>query len=348
MKRFIVSVAIFLIPLFVILIVNYSIDNAYIFRTDTTYKKIGRLMSNGKNISNLYNFDEFLTRKYAIKQMTVSPEIVSFGSSRSMQVNNSVFNGHKFFNMGVSAISLKELIACYNVINTSGFKPSKIIIGIDYWFFIKETKLNRIRENFILDYNTYVILNNLSTTIKQNNTFDKYVELFNPVYFYENIKYGRKDYSITSEIFINEPVLCFDGSYVYSAKKRNSSEQEILNEARKQSEYDFGSFLHNYSVDIESQKLFEDFILLLNKKHEVIFFMPPYHPIIEEKLKLSDYKIVSDIENYVRHFALENNLIVMGSFFPSKYKYSLSSKDFYDGVHPKRETVEKILSPYFN
>ena len=107
----------FFSPFVVIVAINYSIDNANIFISDSEYNKLGKLIASGNNITNLYNFKEFLTRKYAIMNIDDSLDIVSFGSSRIMQLNSSVFPKKKFFNMGVSAISLREIIACYNVVS---------------------------------------------------------------------------------------------------------------------------------------------------------------------------------------------------------------------------------------
>jgi len=344
MKEFIKSVLLFIVPFVLIILINFTIDNAYIFRSEKTYDKIGKLIAEGNNISNLYNYNEFLTRKYAIEYMEESPEIICLGSSRIMQINNSIFD-KKFFNMGVSAISLKEIIASYNVIYKKGFKPETIIIGIDPSIFLKSK--SKLRDFFINDFNSFTATAKLKNSVEIRYSKNKYMELINPIYCFENLKYGRKDYTITKNIFIDEPVVCFDGSYVYNSRKRNLSQNEVLLEAKDQFNRFFYNRFNNMSIDADLQSLFENFIINLKQDHKIIFFLAPYHPFLAKKFELNELNGILKVEKYFKVFSINNNIELIGSFDPNNIKYMVNSNDFYDGIHIKREVAENMIKNHF-
>lgn len=323
--------------------INLKIDNAYIFKSDSTYDKFGKHLAEGNNISNLYNYNEFLTRKYAIKHMKKSPEVICLGSSRVMQVNSSIFEDDFFFNMGVSAVSLKEVIASYNVINVKGSIPKMVIIGIDPSFFLKDR--NRLREYFQDDFNSIAQEYKLDKAVEIKYSKNKYIELISPIYCIENIKHGSKDISLVDNIFINEPVLSSDGSYIYNIKKRNQSNEAILQEAMSQYDSFFYERFNKKEIDPELLILFRNFIKIIKVKSNVIIFFPPFHPYFADKFN-NDYnlKVINEIEQLLKKFAIDQNIEFVGSFKSKTNNYNLESFDFYDGVHPKRETVEMIFN----
>jgi len=345
MKEFIKSVLLFIIPFVIIVLINLTVDNAYIFRGEKTYDKIGKLIAQGNNISNLYNYNEFLTRKYAIKYMKESPNIVCLGSSRIMQINNTIFD-KKFFNMGVSAITLKEIIASYNVIYKKGFKPKTIIIGIDASIFLK--KKSKLRDFFIDDFNSFTKDAKLKKSVEIRYSKDKYLELINPVYCFENLKYGKKNFEITKNIFIEEPVLCFDGSSVFNSRKRNLSQNEVLLETKDQFNRFFYNRFNNMSIDSDLQTLFENFIINLKQDHKIIFFLAPYHPFLAEKFELNELNGILKVEKYFKSYSLKNKIDIIGSFDPEKIEFKPNYSDFYDGIHVKREVIEKLFKNYFD
>jgi hypothetical protein len=298
-------------------------------------------MADGNNISNLYNYNEYLSRKYAIKYMQDSPDVVCLGSSRIMQINNTIFDNQTFFNMGVSAISLKEIIASYNVLKGKDFEPKTIIIGIDPSIFLKNK--SKLRDYFVEDFISYTKDENLDNSVDIVYSKGKFIELISPFYFFENIKYGKKNYVITKDIFIDEPVVCYDGSYVYNSRKRNQSENEVLLEAKDQYNRFFYDRFNNMSMDNDLISLFESFISKLESKHKIVFFLAPYHPFIAEKFNLSELKIILNVEDYFKNFAVRKKIDLFGSFDPKEVELKLNPSDFYDGVHIKREVVEKIF-----
>ena len=64
--------------------------------------------------------------------------------------------------------------------------------------------------------------------------------------------------------------------------------------------------------------------------------------IVYDKLTTDpQYSMVNEVESYFREFALSENITVTGSYDPNLL--NLASADFYDGMHPTREAIDKIL-----
>jgi hypothetical protein len=77
---------------------------------------------------------------------------------------------------------------------------------------------------------------------------------------------------------------------------------------------------------------------------EVILFLPPYHPVAYELLMDEEsYRIIDDVENYIRNIAAERGIQVCGSYDPGMYK--LEGTDFVDGMHLHRNSMAKIFRP---
>jgi len=343
MKKFILKILLFSAPFLLIVSINLRIDNAYIFASEETYDEIGAIIAKGNNVANMYNFNEFLVRKSIVNNLEVKPNVICIGSSRSMQVNKSIFPDRLFFNASVSNTSLKELIAIYSVFHKQNIRPDTIIIGLDPWILVK--KHDKLRNNFVEHYNYFIERTKIGDKNKGSHNNSKIYEMINPIYCYENIRYGEKEFFTTEEIFIEVNVLCNDGSLVYNSSKRNLNEQMVLKEAQSYNNRFDIDMRHN-TIDNELKSLFENFIRLLNKESKIIFFFPPYHPLIAENFTEEKYSIINESYDYFINFSKSNNIDIIGNYNPSKCKFQLNAMDFYDGVHPKRVTVERLFNVY--
>lgn len=345
MRKYLMKILLFLVPFLFIASINYWIDNAYIFRGEQTYNEIGKLIANGNNVANLTNFNEFLTYKSIVSNLKNQPNVICLGSSRSMQINKSIFPKSFFFNASVSGSSLKETISVYSLFYEKNIIPDTIIINLDP--IMLSSSHDNLRDYFIDNYNTFMLKSKIGKLHDKEPSNARFYELFNPIYSYENIRYGRKKFFVTEDIFIEESVLCSDGSNVYGARMRNSNEKIILRRVQENIPK-FDKFLKFAVINKELQVLFENFIHYLNEKSNVIFFLPPYNPLLAEKFTDTKYDIINKARSYFIDFAISNNIQIVGDFDPTKCKVTLQKTDFYDETHPNRDSVERIFEAFLN
>ena len=133
MKKFILKLIMALAPILLFVIsVNYFGDAAKLFSKDYE-KKIADQIIEGKNVTNINNYNERLLNKYLINNSLFCPDILVIGSSRVMLLNSSDFKEQTFFNNGVSGASIQDLLAIYEMYEQKKCLPKKIIIGLDPW-----------------------------------------------------------------------------------------------------------------------------------------------------------------------------------------------------------------------
>ncbi len=346
MKSFLIKLSLFLIPFILIAFVNYQVDNAHIFSGESEYKSIANIISHEHNVANLYNFNEILLYKNLIKELNYNPDILIIGSSRSMEINNNMFPDKHIFNASISECSLKEIIAIYSLFEQNNIKPKSIIYNIDPFVFLNADRSNGFRCELIEEYNAIAGKIGIDSTdksellaISASEWKSKIKELFNPGYFYENIRYGSKEFYQTDEVFTNVNVLCKDGSIAYNEHYRQVTENEALNSAKL---YLHGLDLDKKKIKIDKKKvaIFEKFVNYLQKQHQVTFFLSPLHPYVLKDFTAHQFNL-AQIEKYITETANTKNIKIVGSFNPQNL--GLTTKDFYDGNHTKRKGIEKIF-----
>jgi hypothetical protein len=140
-------------------------------------------------------------------------------------------------------------------------------------------------------------------------------------------------------------VRLIDGTINYSEAKRKVSvekvDEEVCVQIAKNSFYSLAKF---EQLSPKHKTMLENYIGLIVKDGvEVEVFLPPYHPkyymaIVERK----DLKMVIEAEKYIRNLCKNRKIVCLGSYDPNKIGFSGS--DFYDYMHPKRESLNKYLS----
>ena len=64
--------------------------------------------------------------------------------------------------------------------------------------------------------------------------------------------------------------------------------------------------------------------------------------IYEFLRKSPEYKVIVDVEDHYLNLAKKYNLRVIGSYNPKKLM--LPKNSFYDGMHPRREAIDVLMS----
>jgi len=341
-------------------IFNYAIDSAGIFSQNDELQEVAHALINDKTIGGLvFNYDERQFQKLIIENSGKKFNIIFVGSSKGMELRQRYLRfgdgSQRFFNHGMSGSTLEDYMAIIGLYESRSSLPSKIIIGVDPWIFNKNNGQSRWKS--IGKYYKNILGKIYGTKVEVDLSDNlKYLQLLNLEYTQANLEAITKKnkqtnleattknkqikfyITNTTEVddFTREP----DGSIHYPFKVRF---QKDLKTQRSAKEYGNAPVYSLESFnELSNTKLFEDFITYLQKKNiEVMFLLPPYHPIAYSLLvKDPKYKIIMDVEIYLRNIASTRGIKITGSYDPVNYHFS--SIDFTDGMHSKDIVMEKL------
>ena len=348
-KNFLAIITLIAIVLLCIAVFNYKTDPEHIFMNrGKAEKKIADLLLRKKNVANADKYDERLIHKYAIDGNSKKKDVLIFGSSRVMLINNYLVPKQTFFNHGVPAGTIEDYMAIHQIYKEKNLLPKKIIIGIDPWALNANNEIERwesLGEEYIRACNNLKINKN---AYDEKILYKKYLKLVSMPYLhasYVSIKKPNKiKYYATKATKLPVYIKIFDGTTSYPEKTINPPHDEIKKMAIEYAEKNPIFYLGNFkNLDGNKIEKYDKLISELQKeKIEVIIFLLPYHPIAYNAIKNNrKYAMVLQAENYFIKFAKEHQIKIIGSYDPDKC--NLSEDGFYDGEHAKTESVDKIL-----
>jgi hypothetical protein len=334
-------------------IFNFAIDSAGIFSPNDELQKVAIALINGKMIAGLENYDERQLQKRIIENSGKKFNIIFLGSSRGMQLRNSFIrcgDGLQFFfNHGLSGCSLEDYLAIIGLYESKGYLPTKIIIGVDPWIFNKNSA--QLRWKSIGKYYKNILGEIYGTKVEVDlSDNSKCLQLINFDYTKANLKAlfknKKQTFYTTNTIEVDDSIKEPDGSIHYPFRTRFQKDIETQSSAKEYATAPVYS-LENF-IELSNTKLFEDFITYLQKKNiEVMFLLSPYHPITYSLLvKNPKYKIIMDVERYLRNIASARRIKISGSYDPENYNFS--SVDFTDGMHGKDIVMKKLCEKFKN
>lgn len=332
---------------------NYKIDSLGLLK-ESTLDKVAEELSNGKIVAGLGNIDERIFRKKQIEYLKNDVEYVVIGSSRAMLLRKNMFldDGIKNFqNYSVSGASIEDYIALIQVHkNKFGKLPKNIILGLDAWIFNKyngQTRYLSLRD----EYNQFMEILNYrieKTFKKEEISKSKFSYFISLDYFIQNIKTFRKKqtYYIVDNIEVDDALKMPDGSIYYPYKTRFPNFDEVEKVAKSYAQGNVYS-LEMYE-ELSNIELFEKLIIYLKENGvNIYFYLTPYNPITYDILVLNKkYKIIEKAEDYLKNFAKQNSIKLVGSYDP--HNYNLKNSDFFDGMHALDIAHEKIFKDLLN
>lgn len=327
----------------VVSIFNYKVDSLGLFDNSNYLSNAAKTLTSGKMIAGLKDYDERVFQELVIKILIVENDVIAIGSSKTMLLRKKFFlkEDVNFFNHSVSGASLEDYIAIVGIYELiHGYLPSTIILGVDPWVFNRNSGQNRWET--LSKYYNYEISRiydkNLITTSNANT--EKWKQLINYDYTIANVKTSKKFY-ITDTIEIDDSIKEVDGSIHYPYKLRHPDYEDVKILAIKSSEKPVYS-LEGYK-DFSNTQLFEDFIVYLKSKNvNIVLFLAPYHPIAYDLLVQNEnYKILTEVELYIRELAIKHSVDIKGSYNP--HLYNLLNEDFLDGWHANESVIKNIF-----
>jgi hypothetical protein len=293
----------------------------------------------------LGGYDERELQRLIVEQYPKRRDMITIGSSRNMLLRRCFLHGDiDFFNHSVSAVRLEDYMAIMGLYRIKGDLPRTVILGIDPWVFNKNNGLPEFWKSLSRYYEKMVEEIN-HREIKVNATQpNKYMQLINLDYTRQNYKFfrsGKKLYvTDTSDIddFVREP----DGSVHFPYKLRFKKDERT-------NPYPSDNMPIGYLNHFESLsgfELFGNFLRYLQEQEvEVILLLLPFHPSVYKLFNDNPRcQIVISLEQYLKNFALENNIKVIGSYDPGRYQ--LRGMDFFDDTHGHEIVAKKVIQEY--
>ncbi len=343
---------ILLIPFFLFFIsINILIDPSGLLKS-AQEKQIAQWLNEGYGVINAINVDYRKIVKERISLLQKSPDIVVMGSSRAMIIDSSFFPDKYLLNLSLPSANLEDIIANYQCLYEAQKLPQKLILCPDLHYFN-----SYVQSNFHL-FQEYENALQRMQIIKNTTLMDivvkwvdpRYFQILSPGYFQESIRYfpawvvGKIPRPTPIEHYeTEEKVIRPDGSIIYESSRRERSQKEIELKAERYAFKHPEGVVNYRTIDPKKKKIFENFLKLIREdgvELEVIFI--PIHPRAYEILTQNKiYKIIIDVEEYMRTVFLSMGIPVSGSYDAKKCK--CVSIDFYDAVHAKPDAIKRIL-----
>ncbi len=357
MLKLIAKLMLFVPLLAGMMFVSYRVDPSGLFWGAGFERMASEYMLEGVYIDGYERLDGRALNEVYAKNVPYAPEIVVSGSSRSMMINASFFPENTFYNASNVGADRYDMMTAYYIFAKEGKEPEVFVMGLDGWIFNDGDENIDKRSNKELFYEFIgEELGQENTSYEKPDPYEKYKALIDPSYFQGSVAYYFKDKSAdvqpepvpAEEIYDrNEVIKCPDGSIIYDKKFREHTAEEVDLLVSIEAAYDPLRLDDFDGVDREYAALFEKFVVYLqNKGIEVVFYLPPYHEYMYDKIKAEErFHGLFDTEEYLRDLAEKYDIKVCGSYDPEIAQ--VSKDDFYDSIHLRPQAVQRILAEVF-
>ncbi len=237
-------------------------------------------------------------------------------------------------NLSVSGASIEDLLAIWEL-SSKKFNPAYVFLGADPWIFNANSGQSRWKS---LETEYGAALSKLKLVKDYNNTSPIPTSYFNAisVKLYESVNQSKIKAANDSPSLVDK--IRKDGSRVYNVAYANKPAEEIARGALSYVSYS----MSNYKYADEVRHILEKFISKLkSQNYKVVLVLSPYHPRLYDLMRLQDKKFLV-IESTFIKIAEKYGVQLIGSYDPTKV--GCSSEDFYDGMHPKADCINKVFS----
>lgn len=363
MKTLLFKLSLFIPFAFLVVFTNYFGDPSNVF-SDIEFD-MARLLLNRHNIS-VQNFNDRLLQKHYIFNRSHPPEVVVIGSSRTMVADSSLFPGRTFFNHSMGTATLEDFMAITELYVLKGQMPETIVLGVDPWLFKAfngYTRWKALSEYYALYQNAAESSERLDrlkyTWNHVCSKIDFYTMMVSLNYFqasykhYLNMLYlGETGRTRLYDTELNSSRRCniqkWDGCVVWDHGTNHRNPQESTYYAEYIVDQQIAEFRDGFNIANKSLTEFERLVdFLADKDAHVIFWLPPYHPRLYDKIAQNPrWKPIQDIQAKITDMAHRKGIPVYGSFNPGDM--NLSPDDFFDGHHMKNERGLFVMKQQFS
>lgn len=330
---------------------NFTVDRSGLFQGDAFEREVALELLLGQNIANFEQMDERQINALYVQNLDSPLNTVVLGSSRVLQLNTTIAGTDSFYNLGMTGADFKDLLGTYYLFERADKLPKNIVIGLDPWLLNADETAIDYRSDKEL-YNEFLTTQlGIKTDYEPEDSTALWKAMISPSYFQGNLEYYFRDRQLEKKPEVvsgdlydySTEIKMFDGSVLYNASFRESS-QEAIDTSARDSGATFLRMQNYYEPDAGLCELFDLFISHVQSKGvNVIFLMSPYHPItysyVSERADV--YSGFFKTEQWFTNYALENNIPLYGTYNP--YISDCWYDDFYDGFHIKGEALSRVF-----
>ncbi|NIZ40778.1 hypothetical protein PVA45_04565 [Entomospira entomophila] len=341
-----------IIPLLLIIpIYNYHIDSDFIFNntnspSHTKLLQSAKLLHEGASLSqkNWHGHELILLKILHFSLTESAPEVMILGTSQVANIGQDIIGKDSTFNASITGGELAGIIAMWEQYKLKPRNPNDQVLleiyitqGGDKHVNFIESTLNYVRpplypyiKNFFQNH----------SKIQNKTTNDIIKQRINHL---KSLPYAIKNFQASHSnnllIDTNSPLILPDSSY-------NQMEHLADNESQIEHATQMGIKLQDRLIDIHNFEFSSSILMALladMKAHGVkpIFLLTPLNPITYE-LAQQYNDFYPSIESWLRTYASEHDITIIGSYNPAKY--NLSTSDFFDANHPRANAWRKIFS----
>lgn len=346
MKRILVKLSLFLPIALFIAALNYFVDPSHLFIRGAYERGIAQLLLDGKNVANAGNHDARLVQKYYIEGLRERKDVIVLGSSRSMFIRSYLFPGKTFFNSSVSAATIEDFVAIYGAYRRTGKIPHTIIMTLDPWLldggymYSKYKNWLPLRDDYTAVCREIGVPVDLPGKSDLEQFRDRLETLISLPYFLESFKHwisGKKySYYPTENLAIDDFVQLKDGSSILDKQGRSKTTAQVRSIATSM----LVRQTKKFQCTSEKSALFNGLVKLMRQDGvNIVFFLPPYHPLSYRILATSS--CLSDVRDYYQSIAAKNGITVIGNYNPEICQ--CTEEDFDDSSHARESGIAKIF-----
>lgn len=351
MRKFIQHISWVCIPLLCIPLVNYFIDPAHMY--DHYEQQIVSLLQEHKYVINVDpDKDERALMKAMIDSCERDIDVLILGSSRIMLLSEKMFGGKHILNVGVSGATYEDIAALLYHFLQKHKPPQTIILGIDPQHFnanIGDTRWKSIDKEYAA-YSKEVLQENVSCGF---NT-EKWANLFSIPYFKESVRYYAKhrcsneirmkavDCEIEAEDIETGSAIGYDGSLIYGREYEMLPLSTTNTKAKNETYQQWENYTELSAREIWRWEKLIQYIYIYEQDIKLYFYKAAFHPITYKRMmEEARYEGMRKGMEQIDKIAKENDIVLIGSYNPDDYH--LRDSDFYDGMHMRRDAVERML-----
>ncbi|MCD7709349.1 MAG: hypothetical protein LUI02_05695 [Clostridiales bacterium] len=348
MKKWIVGMAAFWLPLLAILIgVNFYVDSGTLFHGE--YEEMAQAIMDGKCVGiQTSDCNERLLKAYMVTEMPKDPDCVVIGPSLTRSISAEVAGEEELYNLSVGGANYYDVLSTLGLMETYGIHPKRVILACDVAFF--HTEIDE-RWEMLSDYAYYMldVLDGVETEAPSGKLASNFYyagQLFSLSYFQSAVHYvrlngisGLGSTRIQIVDVEDEPKLEImhfmpDGSYVCP---QSTIEQTVEDVEKSAEDYELFSYVAE-ECDLPSDRVdvYEKILTYFEENGtEVELFLCPFSPSLWDRIDLDEYPLITELEDFAVSYADEHGLKLTGSLNP--YNVGITDADYYDARHVRRE-----------
>jgi hypothetical protein len=186
----------------------------------------------------------------------------------------------------------------------------------------------------------------------RSDGFWKYLNLISLDYFQQSLEFllrereERLDFVPTKEVYNQNHTKLADGTMTPAKEIREADSALKMSEARNYiTKWPRMYLLADFDrLSLRNERVFEKILdFLIGQGSEVILFLPPYHPVVQEHIDAypDRYGQVAAAERYVREVAARKHLPLIGSYDPRVM--GVTAADFQDGHHLSHDAITRVV-----